>query len=394
MFKRVMLFIFVLLVLLGIGMLSSVTPAVQAIAEVTPTPVPAQSAPQAAPDVDVEQLLSDAIAAIQAGNFQEAIDLANTLLQAEPDNTQAYLVRGVANSQLGHFDESIADLSSAIETAPYSWDIYNFRAGAYTQQGELGEAILDYERAIELNPLNGTAFQNRADLYSQLGDNTAADVDLLIAQALQLFSLGDAENAINFLDEAINTGEQSPTIAVAHYIRAIAHSQSGDNQAALDDYQAALDVNPDMHNVYLARGINYRENGDLVAAGEDFNNRINLLGQEFIDRDLNIGSAIEVEMDYRRVYRIRFEGTTGEIVTISASDTNDTVVDPLIALLDPSGEAIAGDDDFGENLSSKIEAFELPASGTYTLLVSHAEGGFDAGYNGMVRITVNQDVDA
>ena len=52
-------------------------------------------------------------------------------------------------------------------------------------------------------------------------------------------------------------------------------------------------------------------------------------------------------------------------------------VDPLIALLDPDGTPIAGDDDMGGVLDSLVENFELPADGTYTLVVSHANGGYD-----------------
>jgi hypothetical protein len=69
-----------------------------------------------------------------------------------------------------------------------------------------------------------------------------------------------------------------------------------------------------------------------------------------------------------------------------------TMIDPLIALLDPQGNPIAGDDDFGAATGGEVDAeitdFILPATGSYTLLVSHAEGGYAVGFEGLVRVSI------
>jgi pre-peptidase len=94
-------------------------------------------------------------------------------------------------------------------------------------------------------------------------------------------------------------------------------------------------------------------------------------------------------MAYRRVYAISFEGEAGQEINITARDFGGAFTDPLIALLGPDGEPIAGDDDFGGGLDSEIDNFELPEDGTYTLLVSHAEGGYDFGFQGIVRVDID-----
>jgi hypothetical protein len=143
-----------------------------------------------------------------------------------------------------------------------------------------------------------------------------------------------------------------------------------------------------MHFAYLARGTSFRQAGDIQAAGSDFYNRITVLGTEFVDANLSIGSGVEIAMDYQRVVRIHFEGTAGAIITLSAREVVPASTDPLVALLDPDGNPIAGDDDTGGNLDSLIEDFELPISGTYTLLVSHAEGAYAAGFDGIIRVAL------
>jgi hypothetical protein len=61
-------------------------------------------------------------------------------------------------------------------------------------------------------------------------------------------------------------------------------------------------------------------------------------------------------------------------------------------LLDPDGNPIAGDDDTGlgmNGLDAMVEDFELPSDGTYTLLVSHAEGGYIFGFSGMIEVEIS-----
>ena len=69
---------------------------------------------------------------------------------------------------------------------------------------------------------------------------------------------------------------------------------------------------------------------------------------------------------------IHFEGNEGDVVTMTASSTE---ADPVIVLLGPDNQPLAGDDDSGNSIDSLISEFELPEDGTYTLLVSHAGGG-------------------
>ena len=165
-----------------------------------------------------------------------------------------------------------------------------------------------------------------------------------------------------------------------------------DDAAAIQDFTSALSVNPNLHNAYLARGISYRKAGDLQRAGSDFQQRITIHGAEVIPNSMAIGDTIDVEMAYRRVYSITFSGSEGQRVSLTARDVEPTMIDPLIALLDPQGNALAGDDDFGASTGGEVDAeiadFILPATGTYTLLVSHAEGGYAVGFEGLVRVSI------
>lgn len=369
--------------------LSMATSAVFAIGEVTDEEPPAEPATELSEE-EIEALLDEGLAALQSGRFQDAVDLGTTVLNSNPEETQALILRGLAYSQLSRLSLAIDDFTRAIALEPWAFDYHILRGNLFFQQGEPNEALSDYDRAIAIYPLALQAFVNRAQVNYTLGEANAGDVSDSIARGIEASANNNPSQALRFFDNAIQNATDPEIEAVARYNRALVNLNTGNDDDALADFAATLEVDPDLHNVFLARGILYREAGDIVAAGQDFEERINLLGQEFLDESAALGDVLELEMAYRRVYRITFDGSAGDVVTITADDTDQTIIDPLISLLDPSGEAIAGDDDFGSNLSSEIADFELPTDGTYTLLLGHAEGGYAFGFNGLVRVEIAQ----
>jgi tetratricopeptide (TPR) repeat protein len=377
--------------LLSLGLMAGLPMTSYAIGEVTPTPSPDEDEEEPE-EIDVEELLSEGIDNLQSGDFESAVENMDLVLEVEPDNATAYLIRGVANAQLQEYDAAIDDFTSAIEISPWVYDYYVYRGDAYRLAGQETDALLDYDTAIDINPLNSQAFMNRGDLYYELGDDEAGDFDDLMARAIESMVNQDNESALDFLSEAIDLDVEGTMLAVAYYNRGSTYMGMGNERAALEDYTDAIEADENMDNAYLARGTLYRMDDDLEAAGADYYQRIILKGDENVEESMEVGDSIEIEMAYRRVYVIEFEGEEGQEITLSASEFGDTATDPLIALLDPDGNPIAGDDDTGlgmNGLDAMVEDFELPSDGTYTLLVSHAEGGYIFGFSGMIKVEIS-----
>lgn len=365
---------------------------------IPPTAVPTQAPqPTAVPETDNEpsafdtgELLDEALEDVENSNWQSVINKTDLIL-SEEENDEAYFLRSVAYGQLGRFNLAEADITSAIELAPHQYVYFNFRANINTQLDDDMNALFDYSRAIEIYPLYEQAYVNRSQLNYALGDPTAGDVDDLIARGLERRGIGDARSATEFYNQAIVTSTDNAQTAIAHYLLADAAFAQQDSDTAIEELTNAIDANPELHNSYLFRGIIYREGGDIEAAGIDFDQRINTLGNEFIDETTSIGDTLTLRMNYRRVFRITFDGNAGDVISISADDSPETAVDPLIALLAPDGTPIAGDDDFGGGLNSLISDFELPETGTYTLLLGHAEGGYTFGFDGDVIVSIEAE---
>ena len=155
-------------------------PAVQAIGEVTPTPAPAEPtqppaptpAPETDTDINAEAALDDALESLRSGDSQAAIETLNAVIAAEPENAEAYVLRGIAYNQQNRYNEAINDLTQAVDLVPWSWEFITFRGDTYSQMGEYGEALFDYTRAVELNPRYLPAFQGRAQANASLSDTT------------------------------------------------------------------------------------------------------------------------------------------------------------------------------------------------------------------------------
>jgi tetratricopeptide (TPR) repeat protein len=366
---------------------------VQAIREVTPTPPPGATAEAtdeapATPVGTLDEQLNAAFSLFENGDYQETIDAASAIIESNPDAAEAYLLRGVAYTQLNNFNRAIDDFTRSIRILPYDWTSYTFRADAYAQSGKIAEALNDYDKAIALNPRYAAAFTGRAALLGQRGDNQNAKIDQLIAEGITSFTRQDLPSALSKFTQAIEVDETPESnVANAYYNRALVYATSGDVDSSIEDYTAAIDLDPEMHDAYLGRGIAYRQIEETEKAGADFAERIDLLGTATTEDTLEIGASQEVTMAYGQVFRFTFEGEEGQRVTLAARDSSEVGVDPLIVLLDPDGTPIAGDDDNGGQYDSEISGFELPADGTYTLIVSHANGGYD----GPVSVSVREE---
>lgn len=367
---------------------------VHAISEVTPTPSPtpqvqATAIPQ---DVDVQALLEEAVSAVQAGDFETALPLFDDVLASEPDNVNARVGRAIAYGQLGRFDEALTDMARAIELEPWDESLFTIRASVYQSMGDRGNALLDYTQAITISPFDINAIAARAAIYAELGDTQSAQIDEAIVRGLRNLGNANPSGAIAAFEDATESGVESPAVALAHYISAELF-RGNDPDRMLEAYNRAIELNPQMHIAYLARGILHRQSQNIEQAGADFAQRMDIHGRDVREQAVSIGQSVELEMAYQRVYRLTFAGRAGNTVTFTADDQPGSLVDPLIALLDPAGTPIAGDDDFGGNLNSEIAEFQLPVDGTYTLLVSHAEGGGATGFRGEIEVTITSNID-
>ena len=83
---------------------------------------------------------------------------------------------------------------------------------------------------------------------------------------------------------------------------------------------------------------------------------------------IELGNSVELEPNGASEIILTFEGTEGQAISIFVESANDE--DSVLSLEDPDGDEIARNDDGGLGWNPAIRRFQLPATGTYTIIIT------------------------
>lgn len=145
------------------------------------------------PDFDAARMQRGNIH-FKKGTFSEAIDDFQKVLKHDQYNSEAQLrldkVYSVMNEQTnaeqlmayGNYRQAIELLNSILETCPWSIEAHEYRSDCYLKIGEVNKAIIDIHALSKLIPDNTDAFYRLSELH---------------------YSLGEAEDALNDIRECL-----------------------------------------------------------------------------------------------------------------------------------------------------------------------------------------------
>jgi tetratricopeptide (TPR) repeat protein len=122
----------------------------------------AQTAPASNPELQEVSRL------VRAGQYQGAIDKANTVLATKPKDALARFLKGVSLTELGKTNDAIAIFQSITEDNPELPEPYNNLAVLYASKGQFEKARTALELAIQTHPSYSTAHENLGDVYAKL----------------------------------------------------------------------------------------------------------------------------------------------------------------------------------------------------------------------------------
>jgi len=280
---------------------------------------------------------------------------AQALTQAEAltESALSFAVKAAANSIIGNTDDASAALSMALERTSDDAQLYGLMAAAGFVQGNSEQVLENSGRAVEIDPDLAGAYRLRGIGKLRSGDPEAA--------------LLDANHAI----------ELDPTVYFYRYLRANIYFAFGDPEAALREVDAALALNP---RSYLGHALRAGANtalGNLEQAALDFANSVDVRTNEVIGADSLIsGAPVQVAMTFGRTFQLSFEARAAQMLSINVNSVNPDEVDPVMLIVSPEGTPLIFNDDANDDsLDAEITDYTLPESGTYTLVVSHANAG-------------------
>ena len=99
-----------------------------------------------------KKLAEEADAALAAGKFPDALDLAAKAAKADPKDANAPWVAGRAHLSLRQHEEAVKAFTAVLALAPKQTRANDFRGDALLKSGKFKEAIADFDVYLEANP--------------------------------------------------------------------------------------------------------------------------------------------------------------------------------------------------------------------------------------------------
>ncbi|MBV8830910.1 MAG: tetratricopeptide repeat protein, partial [Acidobacteriaceae bacterium] len=226
-----------------------------------------------------------------------ALFCALCLCAQSPESPQEILKRAVDEQQSGNLDAAIADYRVLIQRYPQIPEIRSNLGAALASKGQYSEAVTEYNRALKLRP-NPQVRLNLALAYYKLGDLSHAvsrlqqvrseqpsNIQAITLLADSYLQLGQNKQVIDLLD---SLQRENPDNSAYNYLlgtalirdgqiakgqliidRILRNGDSGearllmgttkymvsDFAGALQDFQKAVELNPNLPDVYSYYGL-------------------------------------------------------------------------------------------------------------------------------------------
>ena len=183
------------------------------------------------------------------------IESLTDVINRNPNDSEAYNTRGAAYARIGNFTDAIADFTKAVQLNSKNAAAFTNRALADRQTNHPDLALADFNQALEANPNHVPAYIGRANLLRAQGNYAQAMADL---------------------DQAIKLNPEGGLGAQAFHARGLIHQRQGEHVLAVTDFDNAIDRDPFVSAPYQARAQSLIAEGKYAAAIEDLNAALNV----------------------------------------------------------------------------------------------------------------------
>ena len=245
--------------------------------------VPAKAGAQ----INTEQVLNIGRNALYFEDYVLSIQYFNQVIKAKPYLAEPYFYRAVAKINLDDYQGAEQDCDKALDINPFIVDAYQVRGIARQTLGKLSEAVSDYDMGLKYLPEEKVFIINKAICQEELKeyDASAATYDRLLklfpnydraylARAQLMLAKGDTVSARTDVDKCISLNK---TIPASYVIRSeIAMRHDGDYQAALNDMNQAIKLEPHYAGYFINRGFMKYKLEDYFGAMADYDYALEL----------------------------------------------------------------------------------------------------------------------
>lgn len=174
----------------------------------------------------INNQINQIINLINLGNFQDALLIGQSLVEASENNPNVLSIMGMLNVKLGSHEDAIRYFRKVVKIRPYCALSSYKLANALNLTGQQEAAISSYKQAIRYK-------KNYADAHYGLGNVYS--------------SVSNYKKAVTHYKEAIRF---QPQLAAAHNNLGTALTRLGRQNEAMDSYHSAISIKPDYSEAY------------------------------------------------------------------------------------------------------------------------------------------------
>ena len=204
--------------------------------------------------IQVYELISDAIAESQHGDYPDSTEKLNLALKTEPDSVPVHYLLGLNYYRMHQFSDAVAQLERVLQLSP-EYALAAFQLGlAYARAGDFDRAVQALKRTLELDATNFSAAYNLGVAYVQKRMMTEAiaafrqSLNIAPDYALGHRALGEALLSQGQVDDALielqRATELVPQDPANHAALAKALSAKGLNSEAEEEMRKAQPGRP------------------------------------------------------------------------------------------------------------------------------------------------------
>jgi tetratricopeptide (TPR) repeat protein len=198
--------------------------------------------------------------AYNEGRYLTAITYSTEVLDKEPSNYQAMMIKGKSDLKLNSYSEAVKDFTKVINIDE-GFEPYYYRSRAYLEMNEIQHADSDLEKAIKFDSENVNAlfdlayvktllddYESALDIYNRVIKIDPSNSNAYVNIGNLKGRMGDSESAINYFSKAINI---KPNDVLAYFNRATEKLIINDKQGAIKDLSVSVFIDSNNTNSYF-----------------------------------------------------------------------------------------------------------------------------------------------
>jgi tetratricopeptide (TPR) repeat protein len=233
-----------------------------------------------------ESYVKEAETNFSDGKLADAIDTYLEAIRITPKDPSLYLALARVQIFAGKYADALVNAENSLLLNPNSSMGQALRGWALTELGNYTAADSSLQTALRLEPNNGQAHAYNAFLYGKMTENSAGPY-------------------INPIQTAIDESRSATTLAPdnleAHWARAYVYQLTGNQELAVQEYLAAININKNISEIHLELGVTYKALGVIDQAIQQYTLAItldptNYLPELYSSRALaSIGQYVQAE---------------------------------------------------------------------------------------------------